>query len=155
VAEDSEREQTRLDDIAGESGDGGEPGDAGETVETKPGEAVDSTVELGVELLAHVEEAMSLDEAVDRIETVTTDPALTREILDTAELRGVIDREDGLVRPQGGTFVSFERDVVTREGEFTCRRCGASLSTGHFIRFDAGEHGPFGSSCIRKVTGRE
>jgi hypothetical protein len=45
--------------------------------------------------------------------------------------------------------------VVSKEGEFTCRRCGASLSTGYFMRLEAGEHGPFGSSCIRTVTGRE
>jgi len=117
---------------------------------------VEEAVELGVELLAHLEhEELSLGDAVDRIETITTDPAITREILDTAELRGVIDREDGIVRPRSHAFVSFESDVVRREGEFTCRRCGASLSTGHFVKFDAAEHGPFGSSCIRKVTGRE
>jgi hypothetical protein len=114
------------------------------------------TVELGVELLAHLEHAeLDLAAAVDRVETVTTDPHLTREILDTAELRGIIDREDGLVRPQTGDYVSFEADVVAREGDFTCQRCGADLSTGHFVQFEAGEHGPFGSSCIRKVTGRE
>jgi hypothetical protein len=113
-------------------------------------------VELGVELLANLEHAeLDLAAAVDRIETVTADPHLTREILDTAERRGIIDRENGLIRPQTGDYVSFEADVVTREGEFTCRRCGAEISTGHFVRFDAGEHGPFGSSCIRKVTGRE
>jgi hypothetical protein len=113
-------------------------------------------VELGVELLAHLEHAeLDLAAAVDRIETVTADPHLTREILDTAERRGIIDRENGLIRPRTGDYVSFEADVVTREGEFTCRRCGAEISTGHFVRFDAGEHGPFGSSCIRKVTGRE
>jgi hypothetical protein len=113
-------------------------------------------IDIGVELLAHLEhEELSVADAVDRIELVTTDPSLTREILDTAEARGVIEREDGLVRPQRGTYVRFERDVVRREGEFTCRRCGAGLSTGHFVRLDAGELGPFGSSCIRKVTGRE
>jgi len=114
------------------------------------------TVELGVELLAHLEHAeLDLSEAVDRIETVTTDPHLTREILDTADIRGIIDREDGLIRPQTGDYVSFEADVVTREGEFTCRRCGASLSTGHFVRFETGELGPFGSACVRTVTGRD
>ena len=114
------------------------------------------TVEIGVELLAHLEHAeLDLAEAVDRVETVTTDPHLTRKILDTAELRGVIDREEGVVRPRSGDYVSFEADVVAREGEFTCRRCGASISTGHFVQFEAGKHGPFGSSCIRKVTGRE
>ncbi len=116
----------------------------------------DERVELGVALLEHAEDAeLTLAEAIDRVETVTTDPHLTREILDTAQLRGVIEREDGVVRPTGGAYVRFQRDVVRREGEFTCRRCGADLSTGHFISFEAGEHGPFGSSCIRKVTGRE
>lgn len=119
-------------------------------------DALAETIELGVELLAHLEDPeLSLKEALDRIETLTTDPAVTREILDTAEMRGVIEREEGIIRPQSGQFVSFEADVTTKEGEFTCRRCGASITTGHFVVFDAGEHGPFGSSCIRKVTGRE
>ena len=154
-------EQASLDDIVGTesgnapTGDTAHGGDGTPTESTAAG-GVAETVEVGVALLAHLEdETLSLAEAVDRIETVTTDPAVTREILDTAELRGVIDREEGVVRPRSGAFVSFERDVVRREGEFTCQRCGASLSTGYFVRFDAGEHGPFGSSCIRKVTGRE
>ncbi|MGN8212802.1 DUF5830 family protein [Halococcus salifodinae] len=112
-------------------------------------------VKLGVELLATLDDAsLDLATAIDRLETVTDDPHTTREILDTAELRGVIDREDGLVRVLSGEFVRFGRDVVTREGEFTCRRCGASISTGYFLRLDAGDHGPFGSSCIEKVVGR-
>lgn len=119
--------------------------------------AVDSDpVELGVSLLAHLEdEELPLAEAVDRIETVTSDPRIVREILDVAERRGAIEREDGLIRPERGTYVGLRRDVVRREGEFTCRRCGADLTTGHFIRFEAGEHGPFGSKCIRRVTGRD
>ena len=123
---------------------------------TDPDPTVEQRIELGVELLAHLEDdSLSLAETLDRIETVTTDPAITREILDTAEMRGIIDREDGIVHTRSGEFVSLEADVVKREGDFTCRRCNASLSTGHFMVFDAAEHGPFGSSCIRKVTGRD
>ena len=117
----------------------------------------DDRIELALDLLAHLEtEELALADVVDRIETVTTDPSLTREILDTAETRGIIDRDGARVRTRrGGTFVRFESQVVAREGEFDCRRCGASLSTGHFVRFDAGELGPFGSSCVRKVLGRD
>lgn len=120
--------------------------------------STDDRVELGVDLLASLErDDLSLPAVVDRIETVTTDPMLTRTILDEAELRGLIDRSDGRirVRARDGRFVSFENDVVAREGEFECRRCGAGLSTGHFVRFESGELGPFGPSCVRKLLGRD
>lgn len=112
-------------------------------------------VEIGVELLRNHEGELTVAEAVDRIETITTEPRLTRRILDEAEARGAISREAGVITPSAGSFVRFESEIVRKEGEFTCRRCGAELSTGHFIRFESGELGPFGSSCIRKVTGRD
>ncbi|WP_232820568.1 DUF5830 family protein [Halorussus litoreus] len=113
-------------------------------------------VAVGVELLSKLEQPeLSVAEAVDRIETITTHPATTRTILDEAEKRGVIEREQGIVRPTGGGYVSFQSEVVTKEGDFSCRRCGASISKGHFIKLDAAEHGPFGPECVRKVTGRD
>ena len=143
-------------DTACETGLGAVDGaDAGRPRRVSSTGDVEETVELGVALLATLEGELPLSATIDRIETITTDPALTREILDTAQLRGLIEREDGLVRVRSGRSLDLERDVVRREGEFTCRRCGCSLSTGHFIRFETAEHGPFGSSCIRKVTGRE
>lgn len=115
------------------------------------------TVELGVELLEHLEDdELSLADAMDRIEAVTTEPTLTRDILDEADDRGVIERDGATVRTRrGGSFVRFESQVVTREGDFSCRRCGTGISTGHFVKFEVGELGPFGSSCVRKVLGRE
>nr|WP_049934001.1 DUF5830 family protein [Halarchaeum acidiphilum] len=101
------------------------------------------------------DDELSMAELMDRVETVSTHPRIVREIIEAAEERGIIAREGGTVRPQGGGYVRFGADVVTKEGEFSCRRCGTGLSEGHFIRLDAGEIGPFGSSCIRKVTGRE
>lgn len=120
------------------------------------GQRTDETVELALELLANLEhDSLSLPEVVDRIETVTTNPTLTRTILDEAEKRGLIEREGALLKIRGGGFVRYESQVVTKEGDFSCQRCGTGISTGHFIEFDAGEVGPFGSSCIRKVTGRD
>ncbi|AZH26502.1 DUF5830 family protein [Haloplanus aerogenes] len=116
----------------------------------------DDRVALALDLLAALEhDDLPLSAVVDRIETVTTDPTLVRTILDEAELRGIIERDEGRVRMQRGGFVRFERHVVTREGDFDCLRCGASLSTGHFLQLDTGELGPFGSSCVRKVLGRD
>jgi hypothetical protein len=116
----------------------------------------DDPVELGVQLLARLEhEELSLPAVIDRIETISTHPETTRAILEEAEKRGHISRDGDTVRPTGGRFLSFESGVVSRDGEFECRRCGASISTGYFMKLEAGEHGPFGSSCIRKVTGRD
>ncbi|QLK26147.1 DUF5830 family protein [Natrinema zhouii] len=119
-------------------------------------ETSDDRVELGLALLARLEhESLPLAAVIDRIETVTSDPTVMRTILDRAELRGLIERDDGIVRPKSRQYVRFEQDVITKEGEFTCQRCGSGLSTGYFIDLEAGELGPFGSSCIRKVTGRD
>lgn len=113
-------------------------------------------VELGVQLLERLEqEELSLPEVIDRIETITTHHATTRAILEEAEKRGIIQRDGDTVKPTGGRFLRFESQVVSREGEYTCKRCGADISTGYFMKLEAGEHGPFGSSCIRKVTGRD
>lgn len=113
----------------------------------------DERIELGVDLLASIAAAdPTLAGIVDRIETVTTDPALTRAILDAAEKRGVLDRDGDEVRlrtRRGG--VRSRPRVVRREGTFACRRCGASLSTGHFVVLDAGDLGPFGPDCVRAV----
>jgi hypothetical protein len=115
----------------------------------------EETVEVGVQLLERLEHAeLSVADALDRIEAVTGEPAVQRAILEVAEERGVIEREGPTVRPRSTAHVSFGAEVVAREGEFDCERCGAGLSTGHFIVLEDGEVGPYGSTCIRKVTGR-
>ncbi|WP_251328343.1 DUF5830 family protein [Haloplanus pelagicus] len=123
---------------------------------TDEADRIDERVELALDLLANLErETLPLPDVVDRIETVTTDPTLVRRILDEAELRGLVDREDGRIRVRRGSYISFESEVVAREGDFDCRRCGATISTGHFVKFETDELGPFGSSCVRTVLGRE
>ena len=113
-------------------------------------------VSRGVELVARFEDyELTVAEAIDRLESITTNPRTTRAILERAEAEGYIERAAGQVRPTGSNYLSFETDVITKEGEFSCNRCGASLSTGYFMNVESGELGPFGSSCIRKVTGRE
>jgi hypothetical protein len=117
----------------------------------------DAVVVLALSLLAHLEHGeLSVKEAMDRIELVTTVPDKQRAILDLAVERGIVEREGGTIVPVAtGTYVSFQRDVVVKEGDFACRRCGTALSSGHFVRLEDGELGPFGSTCIRTVLGRE
>ncbi|GAA0646811.1 DUF5830 family protein [Salarchaeum japonicum] len=113
-------------------------------------------VEAGVELLAAMDDdTLSVADAVDRLEAVTTHPEKTRRILDEAESRGIIDRDASELTFTKGGYGGFDPDIVTKDGDFTCRRCGTAISTGYFLDLDTGELGPFGSSCVRKVTGRE
>jgi|AntRauTorcE11898_2_1112593.scaffolds.fasta_scaffold00144_30 hypothetical protein len=143
--------------------DGGEDDDAGASARSEAsastpaaGGTDDDPIEVGVELLAKAEDPeLSLADAMDRVEAVSTAPTVVREILDTAEKRGVVEREDGVLRTTGSEYVSQTTDVVRRDGDYDCRRCGTGLSTGHFVQLDAGELGPFGSECVRKVTGRD
>ncbi len=117
---------------------------------------MDERIERGLELLRRLEhDEIILPDAIDRLECVTSDPTIIRETLDKAELKGIITREDGIIRPQNRITTNFESEVITKEGDFECRRCSCGLNTGHFIKSDDVEIGPFGSSCIRKVTGRE
>lgn len=120
----------------------------------------DEKVRLGLALVHSLEyDEITLPELLDRIEEAVGDaPAVTREVVERAEDEGVLRREDGEGTPRfgvDGTGVDFEDDVVSKEGEFDCARCGRSITTGYFVRFDDGEVGPYGSTCIRKTTGRE
>ncbi len=145
------RERVDSDGSADPPAPGGSPGG---TPDSDP-----NPVELGVALLSRLEHAeLSVADALDRIEAVTTAPDTQRAILETAQERGVVERDGATIRPARGTgagYVSFESEVVVRHGEFTCQRCGADIGEGHFVRLDPGEVGPYGSSCIRKVVGRE
>lgn len=114
------------------------------------------TVRRGVEFLARLEDTeLSVADAVTRLEAITREPRLVRAILERAEADGVIDRADGRIRPRDSRPLRFTERVTRREGEFTCRRCSASIGEGWFIELDAGEVGPYGSTCIRIVTGRD
>lgn len=114
------------------------------------------TVELGVQLLASAEEdELDLSVAVDRLETVTREPRVTRSILDEAEKRGVIERSNGLLRVRQGPQNSAHTEIVMRDGEYTCRRCNSSISPGYFLDLTGSLYGAFGPKCIQVVTGRD
>ena len=116
---------------------------------------MDTRVVQGLELLrVAADDEMSLADAVGRIESVTSERAIIRKTIDRAELEGIIDREGKKIRTQNNLHFSFEEDVVEKEGDFTCRRCGSSLSTGHFVVSGTVDVGPFGPQCVLKVLGR-
>lgn len=117
----------------------------------------DDPVELGLALLERfADDELSVADAITRIESVTKHVRTQREILDEAVERGIIERDGSRIRPTGtASPIEFEKEIVTKEGDFTCRRCNTGISTGYILNLPTGELGPYGSSCIRKVTGRD
>ena len=114
-------------------------------------------LELGLALLERfVDDELSVADAITRIESVTTHVRTQRRILDEAVERGIVERDGSRIRPTSSASpIEFEKEIVTKEGEFRCRRCNTGITTGYFLNLPQGELGPYGSSCIRKVTGRE
>lgn len=115
-------------------------------------------IEAGLDLLASAsEDELTVKEAIDRLETISEAPSYNRQVLERAEMRGLIERDGTAIILQGSNrgIGTLESNIVTKDGHFECSKCGRSLSTGYFIDLEHREVGPFGSTCIRKVTGRE
>lgn len=112
-------------------------------------------ITLGLALIERFgDDELSVADTITRLESITTHPRTQRRILDAAVERGFVERTGSRIRPVVRTPIDFEREVVSKEGDFSCRRCGAGITTGYFLNLDVGELGPYGSTCIRKVTGR-
>jgi len=112
---------------------------------------VEQKVEQALLLLASVDaESISVKEAVELIELVTTVPELVRRVIAVAEERGIVKRE-------GGRLVIMERiaersvQVRQRECIAKCSRCGRRISNCFFILIADSEFGPFGSECIKRL----
>lgn len=99
----------------------------------------------------------SVADVVDALEVVLEDESQIAPVMKHAEAAGLIDREaDQITVGKTASVPKTNRGlIVTKSGEFACLRCGRALSTGYFIRADPEDIGPYGSTCIRKVTGRE
>ncbi len=107
-----------------------------------------------VAALAHAEP--SIADVVDALESVFDSPDQIRTVLDKAEADGLIEREGSqLRRGRAATPTDRRGRIIKRDGEFSCRRCGRRVTTGQFVRIGDSELGPYGSTCIRRITGRE
>lgn len=106
-----------------------------------------------IEALVHLE--VELPDLVDALDAVVEGDAEIRQVLKYAESEGLIERDGKHIR-QGRAAPAGERRsprVITRDGEFACRRCGQSIGTGHFLVVNDREIGPYGSTCVARITG--
>lgn len=117
----------------------------------------ETAIDRGVAVVAALAPAEpSIADVVDVLEAVVDSPDEIRTVLQRAEAAGHIERSAGTV-VQAQSLQSPDRraGIVRREGDYSCRRCGRGVSTGHFLRVNESEIGPYGSTCIRRITGRE
>jgi len=116
----------------------------------------DEQIEQALNLLEYIDyDELTVKEVFDRLEVVTKDAHLQNRILEVATDRGIIEREGDTYALSRSGSEGFESSVVRKEGEFTCDRCDKGITEGYFLKIGDAEHGPYGSTCIRKVTGRE
>lgn len=110
----------------------------------------------GLAVLRLIEaDRLSMKAVVDRLEGVHDDPAAIRATIEAAVDRGLIERDGETVVRADVAAPDPDPEIVRREGSFDCRRCGRGIGEGYFIEDEVRSIGPFGSTCIRKVTGRE
>lgn len=115
--------------------------------------AIDRGLEV-VAALAPMEPTVA--DLVDALEMVCPGPDEIRAVLELAEDDGLIEREASTIRRGRSLAPSARRgQIIRRDGEFSCRRCGRRVTTGHFIKVGTTEVGPYGSTCIGRLTGRE
>ena len=116
----------------------------------------DPSLQRGLEVVAAIAPMEpSVADLVDALEGVLDGPDDIRRVLEQAEQRGMIEREEARVTTGSQAATGFRTGrVIKRLGEFSCRRCSRQVTTGHFLRVGETEIGPYGSTCIDRITDR-
>lgn len=106
-------------------------------------------VEQALQLLGMLRgKEITVKEAIEVIELVTSVPELVKETLRRAEERGLIKREKNRIIISDA--IEFNAKIRKVKCESNCRRCGRKITNCYFIVLDS-ELGPFGSECIKKL----
>ncbi|MCX2819781.1 DUF5830 family protein [Haladaptatus sp. F3-133] len=95
---------------------------------------------------------VSLKEIVDVLEGLGVPPRHTQDYIEAIKREGIgkpSEDDDGDIIYN--MYGEFDPDVVSREGDYSCNKCGQSLKNGYFLRFDKSEDGPYGPECVRKI----
>ncbi|WP_456475137.1 DUF5830 family protein [Candidatus Pyrohabitans sp.] len=119
--------------------------------EPKSGE---KKVEQALMLLTSVgAESISVKEAVEIVQLVTTVPELVRRAITTAEKRGLVKREGGRLIIRERVLGQGKRypEVKRLECDAQCIRCGRRISTCYYLLAAESELGPLGSECIKRL----
>ncbi len=114
----------------------------------------DPRIENALRLLVGVDaDSMSVKEAVEVIEVVTRAPELIRKILEKAEAKGILKKNQrgGYTKSKPLDLLPFRPSAIRRKCDDNCARCGRRITNCYFIVLGDGELGPLGSECIKRL----
>ena len=103
-------------------------------------------------LAASGNRVMKVKDAVEIIEMVTKHPDAIKEVLKTAEVMGLIKRDEMRIFISGDVEDFPKPKIKKVDCESSCRRCGIKLKNCFYIELDDRRLGPYGSECVSKIS---
>ncbi len=104
-----------------------------------------------IQLLSIIEQKrISYPELIDILELVTLDLEVKKEVIREAQEKGILRKEGKNIILYNFEEQKFKPNIIRRELEDRCRRCGRTITKCYYIEFLDSELGPYGSSCIKK-----
>jgi hypothetical protein len=102
-------------------------------------------------LLSSKKKVITVREAVEIIEMVTKNPKMIKNVLKTAEERGLLTRNGvNLIISEGAS--RFPNPWIKRvDCESACKRCGVRIKNCFYVQIDDREFGPYGSECVNRI----
>jgi len=84
---------------------------------------------------------------------ISNDYRTIDKILETAQKEKLLQRTEKtfIITPEASNLEFEKPRIVKQEERTACRFCRKKLSTGYYVVFKSHTHGPYGSSCIRKI----
>jgi hypothetical protein len=114
-----------------------------------------SKIDAGLELISALGaiELKSLEIRDLLYNLISKDFNIIDEILETAQKEKLLQLTEKtyLMTPKASNLQFEKPKIVKQEESANCRYCKKKLSTGYYVVFKSHTHGPFGSSCIRKM----
>lgn len=112
---------------------------------------IEEKAELALKLLSMAEGELSVKEAMEIIRSVSKLNEVALQALSLGEARGIVERRGDKIYVRAKE--PLEHTIAKRECKDSCRRCGRKITLCHYILIEGEELGPYGSECIKFVSG--
>jgi murein endopeptidase len=102
-------------------------------------------------LLNSKKQVMTVREAVEIIEMVSKDSKYIKNVLKTAEERGLLTRSGVNLTISEGVSRFPNPRIKRFDCDSSCKRCGLRIKNCFYVQIDDREFGPYGSGCVNRI----